>query len=392
MPNVRSINQVGIRSIRNTQVMHEDSLRDGNRVVTMEEFRDRPVDSLLDGIPEGARCYISVDIDVLDMSLIPGCVSAEPNGMSYAELRDAVFAVAERTQVIGLDLVEVNPLLDVRTGLTSYLAAHIVVESLGRICDHGGETPGPNGTPRPGPAAMRRRRDGRPGQVDVHMHLYPSAESGDWWKAGYEIWEYGEKQGVRFSRSSGTVGDALAAMEKAGFSHGVAVNLLSVDLFREEALAMLPQDLHGEERAKAAAEIEATMGERFRAANRWLVDALAPIRQLTPYVGVDLGCRPSRTSSTCGRWPTGARGIKLHPVAQRFQPNDPRMRPVYDACEELGLVVLSHTGSARAASRSPSPVRSQRCSSSTLELILVLAHLGGEAGARRRNWPWRSRW
>jgi agmatinase len=135
MPNVRSINQVGIRSIRNTQVMHEDSLRDGNRVVTMEEFRDRPVDAVLDGIPEGARCYVSIDVDVLDMPLVPGCVSAEPNGMSYAELRDAVAAVAERTEVIGLDLVEVNPLLDVPTGLTSYLAAHIVVESLGRICD-----------------------------------------------------------------------------------------------------------------------------------------------------------------------------------------------------------------------------------------------------------------
>ena len=135
MPNVGSINQVGIRSIRNTQVMHEDSLRDGNRVVTMEAFRDRPVESELDGIPDGARCYVSVDIDVLDMSLIPGCVSAEPNGMSYAELRDAMLAVAERTRVIGLDLVEVNPLLDVRTGLTSYLAAHILVESLGRICD-----------------------------------------------------------------------------------------------------------------------------------------------------------------------------------------------------------------------------------------------------------------
>jgi agmatinase len=34
-----------------------------------------------------------------------------------------------------MDLVEVNPLLDVPTGLTSYLAAHTVVESLGRICD-----------------------------------------------------------------------------------------------------------------------------------------------------------------------------------------------------------------------------------------------------------------
>jgi len=43
--------------------------------------------------------------------------------------------VAERTRMIGLDLVEVNTLLDVRTGLTSYLAAHIVVETLGRVCD-----------------------------------------------------------------------------------------------------------------------------------------------------------------------------------------------------------------------------------------------------------------
>src|SRR6266705_4444309 len=124
-------------------------------------------------------------------------------------------------------------------------------------------------------------------RVDVHMHLYPSAASGDWWKAGYEIWEYGEKEGVRFSRSSGTVGDALAALEGAGFSHGIAVNLLSVDLFREEAVAMLPDDLQGEDRAAAVAEIEATMAERFRAANRWLVDALAPLPRLTPYVGVD---------------------------------------------------------------------------------------------------------
>jgi agmatinase len=135
MPNVRSINQVGIRSIRNTRVMHEESLRDGNRVVTMEQFRDRPVESVLEGIAEGARCYVSIDIDVLDMTLTPGCVSAEPNGMSYAELRDALAAIAERTQVIGMDLVEVNPLLDVPTGLTSYVAAHVLIQALGRICD-----------------------------------------------------------------------------------------------------------------------------------------------------------------------------------------------------------------------------------------------------------------
>ena len=37
--------------------------------------------------------------------------------------------------IIGFDLCEVNPQLDVGTGITSYLAAHTVMEFLGHICD-----------------------------------------------------------------------------------------------------------------------------------------------------------------------------------------------------------------------------------------------------------------
>ena len=218
-----------------------------------------------------------------------------------------------------------------------------------------------------------------PVKVDVHMHLYPSAESGAWWKAGYEIWEYGEKDKVTFSRSSGTVGDALTAMEQAGFSHGIAVNLLSVDLFREEAVALLPKDLHGEDRAAAVTEIEATMADRFRAANRWLVDALAPLPQLTPYVGVDPWAMSPQQNVEHLREMTdrGGRGIKLHPVAQRFEPNDPRMRPVYDTCEELGLVVLSHTGSAKGGEPFAEPRAFAAMLAQHPRLTVVLAHLGG---------------
>ena len=85
-------------------------------------------------MPRDARTYVSIDIDVLDLPLIPGCVSAEPNGMTYAELRDTLAAIAEHCDVVGLDLVEVNPTLDVGTGVTSYLAAHTVLEFLGNIC------------------------------------------------------------------------------------------------------------------------------------------------------------------------------------------------------------------------------------------------------------------
>jgi len=135
LPNVQSLTQVGIRSLRNTQTMMEDSLRDGNRVVTMEEFRDVSYRGFLDRIPRDARVYVSLDIDVLDLPLVPGCVSAEPNGLLYAELCKTLFALAEHAQIVGFDLVEVNPMLDVGTGITSYLAAHTIIEFLGRICD-----------------------------------------------------------------------------------------------------------------------------------------------------------------------------------------------------------------------------------------------------------------
>jgi agmatinase len=135
MAHVSTLTQVGIRSIRNTERMHRDSIADGNRIVTMAECRDVGPAGIAAAVPEGQACYVSLDIDVLDLPLVPGCVSAEPDGMDYATFRDTLAAVAERADVVGFDVVEVNPQLDVGTGVTSYLAAHTIVEFLGRICD-----------------------------------------------------------------------------------------------------------------------------------------------------------------------------------------------------------------------------------------------------------------
>jgi len=135
MPHVRSLTQVGIRSLRNTATMWNDTLGDGNRVVTMAEFTRLGPEGVAGLLPEGAACYVSLDVDVLDMALVPGCVSAEPEGLSYAQLRDTLLALAERTAIVGMDLVEVNPTLDVGTGVTAYLGAHTIVEFLGHVCE-----------------------------------------------------------------------------------------------------------------------------------------------------------------------------------------------------------------------------------------------------------------
>jgi agmatinase len=135
MDHVESLTQVGIRSLRNNREWLEDSINDGNRVIGMAEARSLGPRGVVEALPRDANCYVSIDIDVLDLPLVPGCVSAEPNGMTYSELRDSLIAIAEHTNVVGFDLVEVNPQLDVGTGITSYLAAHTILEFLGRICD-----------------------------------------------------------------------------------------------------------------------------------------------------------------------------------------------------------------------------------------------------------------
>ena len=94
MDHVESLTQVGIRSVRNNKDWVDDSINDGNRVIGMREFGEMGPDSVAALVPPDADCYVSIDIDVLDLPLVPGCVSAEPNGMTYAELRDSLAALA----------------------------------------------------------------------------------------------------------------------------------------------------------------------------------------------------------------------------------------------------------------------------------------------------------
>src|SRR5215813_10483942 len=130
--------QVGIRSLRTRQADVEDSRARGNDVVTIPEFRRRGPRAIVDLLPSAEPVYCSIDVDVLDLPLVPGCASSEVNGLTYDELRQTLFAIARGREVIGFDFVEVNPMLDVAADNTSQLAAQLIIEFLGRIVEHPG--------------------------------------------------------------------------------------------------------------------------------------------------------------------------------------------------------------------------------------------------------------
>ena len=136
MAHVLSLTQIGIRSLRSAMEEFIDARAEGSHIVTMDEVRRLgPEEFVHRNFPKGEKIYVSIDVDVMDISLVPGCVSAEPNGMLYAELRDILRTTARHMDVVGFDFVEVNPQLDVGTGVTSYLGAHTMLEFLGAIAE-----------------------------------------------------------------------------------------------------------------------------------------------------------------------------------------------------------------------------------------------------------------
>ncbi len=158
---VGSIVQVGIRSLRTRQADVEDSRARGNDVVTIPEYRRRGPAGVLERLPRDEPVYVSIDIDVLDLPLVPGCASAEVNGLGYDELRQVLFAVARHNEVVGFDLVEVNPMLDVASENTSLIAAQLIMEFLGRIVEHPRYRRRHPAPPRPARSWPERQARGR---------------------------------------------------------------------------------------------------------------------------------------------------------------------------------------------------------------------------------------
>jgi predicted TIM-barrel fold metal-dependent hydrolase len=82
----------------------------------------------------------------------------------------------------------------------------------------------------------------------------------------------------------------------------------------------------------------------------------------------------------------GLKGVKLHPSLQAFSPDDELYWPLYERCEELGLVLLFHTGTSGIGAGQPGgqgirldharPIRLDAAAASFPGLKIIAAHFG----------------
>ena len=108
----------------------------GVRVFTMSEIDERGVASCMDDALERATTdtagfHLSFDLDSIDPMVAPGVGTPVQGGLTFREAHLACEKAARSGKLLCLEVVELNPVLDVENR-TAQLAVGLVASALGK--------------------------------------------------------------------------------------------------------------------------------------------------------------------------------------------------------------------------------------------------------------------
>jgi predicted TIM-barrel fold metal-dependent hydrolase len=202
--------------------------------------------------------------------------------------------------------------------------------------------------------------------IDVHTHVFATAEAGRSWQAsaGFDP--------VR----PGTVEDIGPRLEAAGTERAVVLifprSFLELQAMRASAAPGTRDE-----------DLRQPIADRLRAANRWACELARRDHRFLAFVGVDptvltaaeIGAEIEAAAAA------GASGVKIIPGAMRRYPDDESLEPVYTGCVATDLPLLSQSGTGGVSPHGPRgpfgrPVGFGPVLAAYPTLQLILAHLG----------------
>lgn len=133
LDHVLNIIQVGMRGVGSARREEYRAAVDyGAHIITAYEFRKSGPGCVFRHLPDGSRCFITIDFDALDPSEMPAVGAPTPGGLLYMELIELIHAVISRIEVVGVSLVELVPARDVHN-LGTITAMRVVWNVLGGL-------------------------------------------------------------------------------------------------------------------------------------------------------------------------------------------------------------------------------------------------------------------
>jgi agmatinase len=135
LPFVGQVTQAGLRNFGSRQSLAMARKMGTVVVPAAEMHRTGPAAALVDRLTPGRNVYLTIDTDFFDWSIAPGTVLPEPGGFTLQQFRECVQAIAARANVVGFDVVCLNPAYDSSWygGVTIRLVSYVMAYTLGYV-------------------------------------------------------------------------------------------------------------------------------------------------------------------------------------------------------------------------------------------------------------------
>ena len=121
--------QVGIRNISAEEMAWWRAKKPSTIFWARDYCRGRhTVDEVIDALGD-RPVFLTIDLDGLDPSILPGTGTPEPGGLGWYETLDLLRALFKRRNVVGCDVVELAPIAG--ENVSEFLAAKLVYKLVG---------------------------------------------------------------------------------------------------------------------------------------------------------------------------------------------------------------------------------------------------------------------
>jgi len=127
------LRQIGIRSVDagEKRFVHEQGLEVFDMRFIDEVGVRQAMELALEGLDDDTHLHVSFDVDFLDPEIAPGVGTTVPGGPSYREAQLCMEMIADTGRLASLDVMELNPALDVRNR-TAQLAVDLIESLFGK--------------------------------------------------------------------------------------------------------------------------------------------------------------------------------------------------------------------------------------------------------------------
>ncbi len=127
------IRQIGVRSVDagERRLVHEAGLEVFDMRYIDEMGMRHTMELALATLDANTHLHVSFDVDFLDAAIAPGVGTAVQGGPTYREAQLCMEMIADTGRLASLDLMELNPALDVRNG-TAIVAVDLIESLFGK--------------------------------------------------------------------------------------------------------------------------------------------------------------------------------------------------------------------------------------------------------------------